>query len=183
MRKVVITFGLISGLILAVLVWINTGLLCDGELIPLDYGMIVGYASMLLALTMVFFGIKSYRDNYSGGKVTFWKAVQIGVLISLIAAIFYYLGAVSYSATHPGFDERFMAKYAENEIGKIQAAGGSQAEIDEVNQSIEMMKGLFKNPLLFFVVCLIEFLPVGIIVTFVSAALLRKSELLPAENT
>jgi len=180
MKKVVITFGVISGLILAILVWVNTGLLCDGDVISLDYAMFIGYASMLIALTMVFFGIKSYRDNYSGGRVTFWKAVQIGLLISLIASIFYFLGAMSYSAANPGFDERFLAKWTEHSIGKIQAAGGTQAEIDEVHQSVEMMRTFFKNPLLFFLVCLMEFLPVGIIVTLISAALLRRRELLPA---
>jgi hypothetical protein len=183
MRKVVLTFGVISGLILAVLVWINTGWLCDGDLISLDYAMFIGYASMLIALTMVFFGIKSYRDNYAGGKVTFWKAVQIGLLISLIASVFYYLGATSYSVTHPGFDERFIAKWTEHEIGKIQASGGSQAEIDEAKQNVELMRTLFQNPLLFFVICLLELLPVGIIVTLVSAALLRRSDVLPAPST
>lgn len=182
MRKVVLTFGLIAGLIIAALVWVNTGFLCDGDLISLDYAMLLGYASMLIALTMVFFGVKSYRDNYAGGKITFWKAVQIGLLISLIAGVFYFLGALTYSLTHPGFDERFLTKWTDYSIAKIQAAGGSQAEIDEVRQSEETMRALFKNPLLFFVVCLIEILPVGLVVTFVSAALLRRSELLPAEN-
>lgn len=179
MKKVIITYGLISGVIIAALVWVTTSL-CEMDVISLDYGMFIGYASMLIALTMVFFGIKSYRDNYSGGRITFWKAVQIGFLISLIAATMYFLGAVSYYLAFPGFDERFLAKFTVHMVGKLQASGASQAEIDEVYKTVEMMRGLFKNPLTFYLVALMEFLPVGIIVTLISSALLRKKEVLPA---
>src|SRR6266571_4222100 len=95
MKKVVITFGLISGFVIACLGWI-IGWLCMVDMVSLDRTEWIGYASMLIALSMVFFGIKSYRDNYAGGKITFWKGVQIGLLISLIAGVLYFVGALSY---------------------------------------------------------------------------------------
>ena len=180
MQKVVLTFGLISGLIIAVLVWLITGIGCDGDLLNLDYAMFVGYASMLISLTMVFFGIKSYRDNYAGGQITFWKGLQIGILISLIAAIMYWAGAVSYAVTHPGFTERFTTKFTNHMVEKLRASGAPQSEIDETLQGAAQMQALLQNPVMFFLVCLMEFLPVGIIVTLISAALLRRRELLPA---
>ena len=179
MRKVVLTFGLIGGLIIALLVWLITWS-CEVNALDLDYAMFVGYASMIIALTMVFFGIKSYRDNYAGGQITFWKGVHIGILISLIAALFYFFGAMSYVLVHPGWEERFTEKYTQHIVGKLQASGAPKSEIDETLQDARSMQAMLQNPLIFFLVCLMEFLPVGFIVTVISSALLRRRELLPA---
>lgn len=180
MRKVVLTFGLIAGVIIAGIVWL-TALLVDNDTIGFERLEVVGYTSMIVALTMVFFGIKSYRDNYSGGKITFWKGCQVGFLISLIAGVMYWGGGVvTNTVALPGFDERFMQKFTEYKLGQLQQQGAPQEKIDAAKAEVEMMAGLFKNPVLFFLICMVEILPVGIIVTLVSAALLRKRELLPA---
>ena len=179
MKKVVLTFGLIAGAIIAVLVWV-VAWLCERDLIAFDRMEFVGYASMLIALTMVFFGIKSYRDNYAGGKITFWKGVQVGLLISLIAGVLYFAGALSYNIANPGFQARFLEKYTQLRVGQLRSQGAPQADIDGVGAEIEFMKKLFDNPLLFFAIAMVEILPVGIIVSLISAGLLRRRELLPA---
>ncbi|HKP68696.1 MAG TPA: DUF4199 domain-containing protein [Pyrinomonadaceae bacterium] len=179
MRKVVLTFGLIAGGIIGVLGWVLMWS-CERNAVNLDYAMFVGYASMLIALTMVFFGVKSYRDNYAGGQITFWKGVQIGMLITLIGALFYYFGAMSYALAHPGFDERITQKFTDHIVGKLQASGAPQAEINEALANADSMRAMLQNPLTFFLMCLLEFLPVGAIVTVISALLLRRRELLPA---
>ena len=179
MKKVVMTFGLIAGLIIAGLVWIQATLVEKGA-IGFERLEFVGYASMLVALSMVFFGIKSYRDNYAEGRLKFLKGVQVGVLISLTAGVLYWGGAVSYGVTHPGFNERFMQKFTELKVGQLQQQGAPQEQIDKAKAEVEMMQGLFKNPILFFLICMVEILPVGVIVTLVSAGLLRRRELLPA---
>ncbi|MBK8465622.1 MAG: DUF4199 domain-containing protein [Chloracidobacterium sp.] len=179
MKKVVLTFGLIGGLIIAGLVWV-TAILVERRAIGFERLEVVGYASMLIALSMVFFGIKSYRDNYSGGQLRFWKGVQVGVLISLIAGVLYWGGATSYGVANPGFDERFMKQFSDLKVGKLQEQGASEDQIESAKAEVEMMAGLFKNPVLFFLICMVEIMPVGIIVTLISAGLLRKKELLPA---
>jgi hypothetical protein len=179
MKKVVLTFGLLAGGIMAVLVWI-VAWLCETEVIAFDRMEFVGYASMLIALSMVFFGIKSYRDNYAGGMISFWKGVQVGLLISLIAGVLYFAGAATYNIANPGFQARFLEKYTELRVGQLRSQGAPQAEIDAVPTEIEFMRKLFANPLLFFAIAMVEILPVGIIVSLVSAGLLRKRELLPA---
>ena len=180
MKKVVLTFGLIAGVIIASIVWV-TALLVDNDKIGFERLEVVGYASMLVALSMVFFGIKSYRDNYAGGNIGFWKGCQVGLLISLIAGILYWGGAVSYGLTHPGFDERFMRKFTELKVGQLQQQGAPQEKIDSAKAEVDMMAGLFQSPVLFFLICMVEILPVGIIVTLISSGLLRRKELLPAE--
>lgn len=179
MKKVVLTFGLMAGLIIAGLVWV-TAILVEKGAIGFNRLEVVGYASMIIALSMVFFGIKSYRDNSAGGTLRFWKGVQVGVLISLIAGVLYWFGAISYGIVNPGFDERFMKQFTELKVGQLEAQGAPKEKIDGAKAEVEMMQGLFKNPVLFFLVCMMEILPVGFIVTLISAGLLRKRELLPA---
>ena len=179
MKKVVITFGLLGGAVIAALVW-STATLVDRDMIGFERLEIVGYTSMLIALSMVFFGIKSFRDNYSGGSITFWKGMQVGMLISLIAGLVYWGSAVSYGAANPGFEQRFMNKFTELKVGQLEQQGAPQEKIDAGKAEVQMMQTLFESPVLFFVICLVEILPVGFIVSLISAGLLRKRELLPA---
>jgi len=179
MKKVVLTFGLIAGAIVAIFVWIIAWL-CDINVLSIGRAELVGYASMLIALTLIFFGIKSYRDNYGGGIISFGKAVQIGLLISLIAGFMYYASAMVHSIANPGFDDRFAAKYKQATVEKMTAKGAAQEEIDQAAAEIDQMMVMIKNPLIYFVAAMIEILPVCIVVTLISAALLRRKELLPA---
>ena len=179
MKKVVLVFGLISGLIVAAMVWINTSLMVSGK-VSYDRAELIGYASMLIALSMVFFGIKSYRDNYAGGYIKFWKGVQVGLLISLISGVLYFAGAEAYNLAHPGFVDNFIKHASEQTVTNLQAKGAAQEQIDRSLAEIDQMKGLMLNPAIFFLICLVEILPVGVVVTLISAALLRKRELLPA---
>ncbi|HEX3101186.1 MAG TPA: DUF4199 domain-containing protein [Pyrinomonadaceae bacterium] len=179
MKKIVLTYGLLSGVVIFVLVWLIASL-CEKSVIDLDKAQLVGYGSMIIALAMVFFGIKSYRDNYGNGKITFWKGVQIGLLISLIGGLMYFLGGETYNYTHPGFQETFVAKYVDYTSSKMKASGASQEEVEKTVDDMKKTVKMLENPLIYFAVSLMEILPVGIIVTLISAALLRKKEILPA---
>jgi hypothetical protein len=179
MTKVVLTFGVLAGVVMAALVWI-VAWLCERDMIQFERTAYVGYASMLIALTMVFFGIKSYRDNFNNGKITFGKGIQVGLLISLIAGVFYFAGGFSYNLVNPGFQAKFMQKYAEQTVDKLKQEGASQTKIDAAQADIDMMQKLFDNPLGFFAIAMVEILPVGLVVTLISSALLRRKELLPA---
>ena len=89
MKKVILTYGLIGGVMIACFVWL-VSTLCDRNIISFDKSEYYGYGSMIVALTMVFFGVKSYRDNNGKGVITFWKGVQIGLLITLIGTFMYF---------------------------------------------------------------------------------------------
>jgi hypothetical protein len=179
MKKIVLTFGLIAGGLSMIFTFL-IATLCDWESIDFGRAELIGYASMVVALSMIFFGIKSYRDNYANGTITFWKGVQIGLLITCIGSVMYVIGGEAYTAINPGFAPKVMEKYKEFETNKMKAKGASQEEIDAVmNQMTEMIK-MMDNPLVRFGIYLIEIFPVGLIITLLSAALLRKKELLPA---
>lgn len=179
MKKIVLVYGLISGLIMAAVVWM-TAIAVERDAVNFEWLEVTGYASMIIALTMVFFGIKSYRDSVGKGVISFWKGVQVGLLISIISAVLYWGGAMSYGIISPNFEAKFIHKFTEMTLDKLTAKGAPQAEIDQAKETIAMMERLFRDPLLFFLICLMEMLPVGIVITLISSALLRRKELLPA---
>lgn len=177
MRNTVLKFGLLSGVIMVGLTFI-IGTLLERDVIGMGNAVLVGYAEMLIALSMVFLGVRSYRDGYSGGIITFWKGLQIGLLISAIAALFYFLGSELYSLLNPGFLQNFFEKYSEYHLNGMRARGVSEADIATTAEEMKNMWEMLKNPLIRFGVSLIEILPVGIIVSLLSAGLLKKREVL-----
>ena len=179
MKKIVLTYGLIGGVIIAGLVWL-VATLCNRNILDFDKGELYGYTSMIVALTMVFFGIKSYRDNNGKGVITFWKGVQVGLLITLIGTFMYFVSWTAYGRLHPEHLQKIMAKYEESTTQKMRNEGKSQKEIDDTIAFMHKMIEAFKNPFLGFGEAIIEMGPVGIIITLISAGLLRRKELLPA---
>src|SRR5688572_32603548 len=105
MKKTVLTFGLISGGIMSLMMLATLPFM---DRIGFDYGMVIGYTTIVLSFMLVFFGIRSYRDNVGGGKITFGKAFAVGILITLITCIFY-VGTweVIYFKLMPDFAEKY----------------------------------------------------------------------------
>jgi hypothetical protein len=179
MRKVTLTYGLLSGAIISVLMLLAIVLWGKG-VINFDNSMFIGYASMVIALSMIFFGIKSYRDNYQNGAIKFVKGLQVGMLITLIAALMYAATLETYFQTNPEILAAFMDKYADYHINKMKEKGASPAEIDQTVKEMTGLKEKYKNPVIRFGITLFLILPVGIAITLFSAAVLRRKEFLPA---
>lgn len=176
MAKIVLIFGLISGAIAATLMWLLVGIVQTGA-VDFDSAMMWGYATMIIALSLVFFGVKSYRDN-NGGRITFLKGLQVGILITLISAVCY---AASWEVYNRTGGQEFMQKYTAYYLDKMKRQGASEAEIEQARVDGEKFMELYNNFFIRFAMTLMEILPVGIIVTLISAALLRRRELLSAE--
>ena len=175
MRKVVLTFGLIAGVLVSAFLVVGMTLL-DKEVLPSDSGEVLGYSGMVIALSMVFFGIKSFRDNYLNGSIKFWKGVQVGLLISLVASLLYASTWEVYS--DEAYRDAYMDKYIEKTASKMKTEGASQPEVDQKIQELTEMKVLYRNPFFRFGFSLIEIFPVGILITLISAAILRRREVL-----
>lgn len=183
MQKTILVYGLISGTILAFFVFFIYWLYDQG-IMTMDKGEIVGYTSMVIALTMVFFGIKSYRDNYGKGSIKFWKAVQIGLLISIIASVMYGGAATLHSVMFPEWGQKHLGEWADLQVKEMKEKGAPPEQIEAKEKEMKDMLEMIKNPfILFALVVVIEILPVGIIITLISAAILRKREVLPAPAT
>lgn len=177
MRKVILTYGLIMGAIIGGMLLISIPLWNNGTL-NFDNGELVGYTSMVVASTLIFFGIKSYRDNYSGGTVTFWQATKVGLLITLVSCVVY---SLAWQVSYNYMDGDFMQKMTEHSLEKMKADGASEAELQEVRASWESFGEMYKNPVIRFAITMFEPLPVALLFTLVSAALLRRKDFLPSD--
>jgi uncharacterized membrane protein (UPF0136 family) len=167
MQRVVLTFGLIAGAILAVCMLIAT---VFQDQIGFDKGAIVGYASMVAAFLMVFFGIRAYRER-AGGSVSFGRAFTVGLLITLIATACYVATwEVIYFKISPDFSD----KYAAYELDKVRTSGAPEARVEAMKKQMEDFKVMYRNPLYNIALTFIEPLPVGLVMALVSAGVLRK---------
>jgi hypothetical protein len=169
LKKTVLTFGLISGVIVAVLMGVNTFF---ADRIGFDRAIFAGYAAMLVAFLLVFFGIKSYRDNVGNGEITFGRAFTVGILITLITCVFYVAiwEVLYYTVLHD-----FPEKYGNYVMEKARASGATAEQLAEQLEEVKKMKALLDNPLVAPALIFIsEPLPVGLVMTLISAAILRK---------
>jgi hypothetical protein len=176
MKKIIITNGVIAGVIVSAMLLISLPLM-DRGILNYDSGMIVGYTSMVIALSVIFFGIKTYRDQYQSGTITFGQGFKLGILIALLAGVIYALTwEVYYNVAAPDF----MQQYTEHYLKKMKEEGASQAEIQSMQTEMDNFSELYKNPVVRFGYTLMEILPVGLVITLISAGILRKREVLPA---
>ena len=172
MTRIALIFGLIAGAILGGMMAISVPLYVHGML-STDISEVFGYTSMILAFILVFFGIRSYRDNVGAGRITFWKAFQVGIFITLIASAIY---VISWEIIYYGFFPDFMENYAAKVVEKLRAGGASAAAIAAKQQQLADMKRIYANPLGNIALTFVEVFPVGLIVTLVSAGILRKKD-------
>ena len=168
MKKIVLTFGLISGALMAVFMFATMPFI---DRIGFDKGLLIGYANIVLAFILVFFGIRSYRENVGGGAITFGRAFAVGILITIISSICYVIAwQILYHTLMPDFFEKYSAYVIE----KARAAGATPEAVQNQIQEMDQMKGLMKNPFIHSAFVFLEPFPVGLLITLISAAILRK---------
>jgi|SRR5436190_3318344 len=171
MKRVVLVFGVLSGLISAVLMSITMPLMKKG-VINHDNGWVIGYTAIVLSFVLVFFGIRAYREN-NGGTITFRRAFAVGILITLISCAFY---IASWEVIYFNYMPDFVENYATHIGNKMRATGASDAAIAAKMDEVRKMKPLYDNPLTNAALTFLEPFPVGLIITLISAAVLRKRE-------
>ncbi len=176
MLNTILKYGTIAGVIVGAATFGTTVALRDSPPSP-GIGMLIGYASMLIALSFVFMGVKHQRDSAGGGIIAFWPAFGIGLAISLVAGVFYVLAWEAALAV-TGMD--FAAKWSEHALAEARARGDSAASIAQLGAEMAQFRRDYANPAIRLPMTLSEILPVGVLVSLVSAALLRNSRFLPA---
>ncbi|MEI9850958.1 MAG: DUF4199 domain-containing protein [Sphingomonas sp.] len=175
MLKKILTYGAIAGLIVSVpmcammVLW--------GDQPPLAWGMAFGYSTMLIALSTVFVAIKRHRDRVLGGVIGILPALGLGLGISLVAGVIYVL---AWEATLVLTNIDFIGQYAKVLIEEKRAAGATPAELAKFAAEMEKMRVQYADPLFRMPLTFMEIFPVGLLVSLVSAGLLRFPRFLPA---
>ena len=170
MKNTVLKFGVYSGVVAAALMFMTTFFV---EQIGFDRGVYVGYTGILISMLFVYFGIRSYRDNVLGGRITFARGFNAGILITVISCLFYVgMWLIVYYTLMPDFGDKWGAYI----IDTARAKGASPAEIDAAMQQAKDAKAMLENPFINAAVSFTEPFPVGLLVTLISAAVLRRQE-------
>src|SRR5438034_8762142 len=167
MKKTVVTFGLISGAILSLMMVATIPFM---DKIGFDEGEVIGYTTMVLSFLLVFFGIRSDRDA-NGGTITFGRAFRVGILITIVSCVCF---VVTWEILYFGFGHGFMDKYAAYMVEQVKASGASPDTIQAQLQQMKKYKELYENPFFNAAITFLEPFPVGLIITLISAAILRK---------
>jgi hypothetical protein len=175
MLRIILIYGVIGGFVVAVpmaVSWFTS----DGT-IP-ENAALIGYSSMLLAFTMVFVGIKHYRDKVQGGVIRFLPALGVGLGISAVASLFWVVGwEITLAA---GFD--FDRAYVDSLVAAAEARGAPVAEIERIRAETADFLAIYANPLFRLPITFVEMFPIGVVISLLSALLLRNSGFLPARH-
>lgn len=168
MKKTILTFGLISGVLSSLFMIASVPFIKRPDF---DHGYVLGYTAIVLSLMLTFFGVRSYRDNVAQGHVTFGRAFLVGLAITVISCCFY---VATWEVIYFKFMPDFMDKYGAHVLQKMQAAGATAAAVQEKSEELNKLKAMYKNPLFNVAMTFIEPFPVGLVITLLSAAVLRK---------
>ena len=168
MRKIVLTFGLIAGAMLSAMMLLTLPFL---DKIGFDKGEIIGYTTMVLAFLMVFFGVRSYRDNVAGGSVTFGRAFAVGLLITIVASVCY---VATWQFVYYRLVPDFGDKYAAYAVEKTKRSGATDAQVAAKTREMTELNQMLKKPLVNIALTFVEPLPVGVLFTLITAVALSR---------
>lgn len=169
MRKIVLTFGLISGLVLSVLMG---GAFLLSKKVGTGHSLALGYATIVASFLLVYFGVRSYRDERPGGQISFGRAFACGLLITLVATICY---VALWEVVYFRFMPHSMDGYFAAQVRTVQTSGLDPAIIAARVAAIRHSQQMYGNPLVNMAYTFMEPFPVGLIVTLVSAGVLRRT--------
>lgn len=174
MLRIIAIYGTIAGLIVIgsmILGFVLSG--GEGAASSAPFG----YLIMLVALTLIFVGMKRHRDSGLGGVIRFGPAFGLGLGIAAVAGVFYVIGWESYLAAT---GHEFAAQYADAIIEKARLDGADAARLEQLAADMEKFRRQYANPAFRVPMTFLEIFPVGAAVALVSALILRNPKAFPA---
>ena len=170
MKKIVWVCGLIAGFITAFWAVINVNVL--GESASMSLRMFIGYASMVVAFSLIYVGVKNYRDNQNGGVISFGKAMRISLLITLVASTVYVVvWLVDFYAFLPDFGKQYVDATRAQMIAKGASAADIQKAVAETQKAMQQ----YRNPVFNIMMTYAEIVPVGIVISLIASLLLKRN--------
>ena len=170
MRKTILVFGLIAGAIVSIMLVVMM-VLSKNNAQHLDNGELIGYTSMLLAFSLIFIAVKSYRDRYGAGAISFKEAWLLGLGITVVASVLYVVTWVLfYKLVYPTFPE----EYAQYTLQKMQEKGSSAAELSQAEADIRHAFSYYDTWYGLVGITFLEIFPVGLLLSLLCALILRR---------
>ena len=167
MKKTVWTFGLICGAVMAVFMCLTLPVANAFD----EHSLILGYAGIVGGFLLVFFGVRSYRDNVLQGTIGFGRAFTVGILIAVIGSICY---VATWEILYYKFMPDFYSKYGQAAVDQARKSGKTEAEVAKTQAAMDDMTKNAKNPAWVAAMTFVEPFPVGLLIALVSAGILRR---------
>jgi hypothetical protein len=164
MKKIILIFGSVIGAILSINAIAHMNMIYSNP----DYKAndVLGYASLVIIFSLIYFGVRNYRNSRLGGKIGFPKAFKTGALICLVASTVYVIiGLLYYYLFVPDFIDVFTEYMIRNSPAE---------EVETTTAQMENFKEMYKNPLFVILITYAEVLPIGMIVALLSALIVKK---------
>ena len=174
MSRVILIFGIVAGVVAAVPMCLIAANSDHGSAAQSYF---TGYLILVLALSLIFFGVKRLRDRELGGVIRFVPALLAGLGISAVAGVIY---AIGWEITLALTDFAFIDSYSNAAIEAARARGASPAEVQAVVAQMDEFRRQYANPFFRLPMTFVEIFPVGVLISLISAGLLRNSRFLPA---
>lgn len=170
MKKTVWKFGLLSGALSSALLAATIPFQDEAGF---DHSLTVGYATIVLSCLLIYFGVRSYRDNVAGGTIGFRRALAVGSLIGLLASVCY---VATWEVMYYNFMPDFLTRYNARELEKERAAGASEAALAQKKVELDKFEKMYQNPAINAAFTILEPLPVALVVALVSAGVLSRKK-------
>ena len=175
MTRIAIVYGVLSGVIIIACMIASFSLTSGFG--HSNMSLWLGYLIMIVALTMIFFGVKRYRDREQGGVIRFLPALGLGLAIAVVAGLAYVATWEAYLAIS-GKD--FIGEYADAVIAAARAKGVTGAALDAQIAEMNQLRTQYADPLFRLPMTFLEIFPVGVVIALISAVILRNPRALPA---
>lgn len=138
MWKENLNYGIIMGLITVVFSVLT-------YMFDLTFKTWIVWPSMLLSVVVLFFLLRSYRDHYNNGYISYGKSLGAGVIINIyaaiIAAIYIYL---LYSVIDPDLIDKSLAITEERMQARMAQRGLPEGSLDAImDRQAKMMTPWF----------------------------------------
>ncbi|MCC5929142.1 MAG: DUF4199 domain-containing protein [Cyclobacteriaceae bacterium] len=164
MKKNVLIFGLVLGAVLCIpwLVMVNM-LYTNPEFKSNDF---LGYAILVVIYSLIFVGIRNYRNKELSGIISFGKAFKTGALITLVAATLY---VIAWLFCYYLFVPDFMDVFTRHVLYQCT----NEADIAAKTKEMENYAKMYEKPLFVILLTYTEVIPIGLVVSLISALLLK----------
>jgi hypothetical protein len=168
MKKTVWTYGLISGALVSAMLAATIPFQDENGF---NHSVVVGYTTMVLSFLLIYFGVRSYRDNVGKGTVGFGRALAVGSLIGVVASACY---VATWEVMYFKFMPDFMTKYGAHELEKARAEGASEAALAQKKAELDQFEKMYQNPAVNVAYTFLEPLPVALVMALISAGVLSR---------
>lgn len=166
MKKHVLIFGLLPGVIWIAVMIVMVNLMYTSS--GFESNDLLGYAAMVVVFSLIFFGVRDYRNKKLDGFISFGKALKTGVLMALVASTIYVIVWLFYYYL---FVPDFIDIYTQHVLNET-----SSTELAAKTEEMESFSEMYENPLFVILITYAEVLPIGLVVALVSALILKKKD-------